>query len=212
MSTATYVNSKNNANKNLLVIRSDFNSVPIKKGSFDYVLGYGVMQHTKDPQASYKQAISFCSREGRCSFDHYIKPSRPSCWHHPKHFWRPLTSRLNPQILLKIIEFYLPKWRPIDTWLKRQGRLGNYFTALIPIPRFNFEGHSDIPQDKKYLDRLAILETFDALSATYDTPWTMKEMEEFARLLPVDQWSARLGGTGILLNTRGNTLELHSRL
>lgn len=205
LSNAIYVNQRNNYSDRLLLIKEDLSQLPLKSHSFDFVLCYGVIQHTPQPENSYKAVVNYANADGSCAFDHYSTSKLPSPWNFPKYAWRPLTTKMEPKKLLKIIETYIPKYFPVDTFVKSIPRVGNYIAGCIPIPCWNYSGVEDFPQDRDALIRWAILDTFDALGAKYDTPWSLRRLHKFASTLPVKSYHAGIGGNGLLLNTYGNT-------
>lgn len=203
-SSAIYANYKYHKSDNLLLIKQRLENLPLNHGTFDFVFCYGVIQHTPSPKRSYMECIRFVKQDGMCAFDHYQKKILPSPFYHPKYFWRPITTRLNPKILLKIIEFYIPLYLPIDTFI-RNIPFGKYLAGMIPVPCWNYSGSMDVSQSMLSLTEWAIMDTFDALGAKYDFPWSLRQLGAFARTLPVKSFHLGVGGNGVLLNTYGRT-------
>lgn len=204
ISNAVFANHSNNACDNLLLIRSSIDSLPLNKGSFDFVLCYGVVQHTPSPELSYLTSISYVKEDGMCAFDHYQKFWRPRPWYFPKYLWRPLTTRISPTLLLRILEIYIPVYFPIDTFIKRIPRVGSFIAGILPFPCWNYSNSSDIDQSYDNLIKWAIVDTYDALGARYDQPWSLSQLAKLAQKLPVKAYHIGIGGNGILLNTYGN--------
>lgn len=204
-SDAIFANQAKNKHPNLLLIKERLELAPIKPLAFDYVLCYGVIQHTPNPEQSYKECLKYVKPDGMCSFDHYEKICYPAPWYFPKYFWRPITTRLKPEFLLKIISTYIPYYFPIDTFIKSLPLMGFTISGLIPIPCWNYTGTKDVNQSRESLIEWAIMDTFDALGAKYDIPWSLNRLRRFAKKLPVKSFHVGLGGNGIILNTYGNT-------
>ena len=204
MSNATFANYKSNNCDRLLIIKESLYNLPLEKFKFDFVLCYGVVQHTPDVKKTYKTCISFAKENGSCSFDHYEKLILPNPFYHPKYLWRPLTKNMDPNILLRFIQIYVPFYFPIDTFIKRIPKIGSYIAGSIPIPCWNYTGSDDINQNKQNLIEWAIMDTFDALGARYDKPWSLAKLNKFAKTLPVKGFHSGIGGNGIILNTFGN--------
>lgn len=204
ISDAVYANYKNNKNERLLLIKENLYNLPLRSHSFEYVLCYGVVQHTPDIEMTYKVCTNYANENGMCSFDHYKKHFIPNPFHHPKYFWRPITKHLPPKVLLKIIEFYIPFYLPFDSIIKKIPKIGNIIAGSIPIPCWNYINAKKINQDKNNLIEWAILDTFDALGAKYDKPWDLRKLNRLAKNLPVKGFHIGIGGNGILLNTFGN--------
>jgi SAM-dependent methyltransferase len=71
-SSAVDANYRNNVGKgDLLVFQGDVYDLPLKSGLFDFVLCYGVLQHTPDSTKAYKCIFEKLKSGGRISVDHY---------------------------------------------------------------------------------------------------------------------------------------------
>ena len=92
MSNAIFVNSSNNKSENIIFIKSSIENLNFLNKLFDYVLCYGVAQHTPDLFKTYKACYDFGKRGGKISIDHYVKTKFPTT----KSIWRPLTKRIKP--------------------------------------------------------------------------------------------------------------------
>lgn len=201
-SDAIYVNFQNHKKhkniENTFFIKNSVENDIFNKNSFDYIFCYGVIQHTKDPFKTLDYLIDKLNYKGKLSVDFYRKWLIPICWNHPKYLWRPVTTRMNKEKLMKIIEFYIPIYLPIDTLIKKIfGKLGLVICGLIPIPCWNY--YSMIDDKKKNLE-LAILDTFDALSAKYDYPFTKKQINSYMKKYNNCQFELKYGSNGIVLN------------
>ena len=204
LSDACYVNFKNNENANLLLLKESLHELPFGAGWFDYVLCYGVVQHTPDPLATYRVCVdNLKAGRGRVSTDQYLKRFLPpSPFRLPKYVWRPVTSRMEPSLLLALVSRYVPVYMGLDSVLVRYlpRRLSNLIRGCIPIPCWNYTGIPGVPQDKETLVEWAIMDTFDALGARYDIPVTLSELRKLSKALPLDDIQVRLGGNGVILN------------
>ena len=94
-----------------------------------------------------------------------------------KTLWRPLTTRLPRDRLRRIVEWYVPRWLPVDTRLARVPKLGRFLTAVVPC--WNYTGL--YPLDADELVAWAVLDTFDALSPRYDEPQTLETVQAWVR-------------------------------
>jgi hypothetical protein len=166
---------------------------------FDYVFCYGVIQHTKDPKKVLDILIYNTKVGGKISIDFYKKRYLPNCWSTPKYFWRPLSTRININILYKIISWYIPYYLPFDTLLKKTfGKLGFVLTGFIPIPCWNY---FFLDLDKKTKVEWAILDTFDALSPKYDKSFTNKDIEVMLKDIKARiKYKIFNGSNGLVLN------------
>ncbi len=174
---------------NVTLLQCDIFDMPFRKGAFDYVFCHGVLQHTPDPKGAFMALASMVKPGGRLSIDVYRKDGLIRPWK-SKYIWRPLTTRMKPEALLAFLEWFIPKWLPIDTAIKRIPKLGSYLGSVIPCWNY-FQ--TDLSPDQKRA--WAIMDTFDALAPAYDLP---------ARLEDVQAWFAELGWKDIEVKPGGN--------
>ncbi len=176
----------------LVVVQADLFALPFPPASFDRVFCYGVLQHTPDPRQAFLRLVEQVRPGGLVAADVYRVAPFVDRWS-AKTLWRPLTRRLPRETLQRIIEWYVPRWLPLDTRLAHVPKIGRFLTAVVPC--WNYSGIFDL--DPEQLVAWAILDTFDALSPRYDKPQTLQAVEEWGRELVV-----RYGGNGILINGR----------
>ena len=110
---------------NLILLQCDIFAMPFRSGAFDYVFCHGVLQHTPDPKGAFMALAQRVRPGGRISVDVYRKDGLIRPWK-SKYLWRPITTRMRPETLLRFLEWFIPKWLPIDTAIKRIPRLGTY--------------------------------------------------------------------------------------
>jgi 2-polyprenyl-3-methyl-5-hydroxy-6-metoxy-1,4-benzoquinol methylase len=185
----------NGPNDNLCVLQADLFQIPCRTESFDRVFCYGVLQHTPNPQDAFNSLIPFLRRGGKLSVDCYIKQPLFTRWT-SKYLWRPFTTRIRPELLLKLVEWYIPKWLPIDTKLARIPRFGKRLVGLIPC--WNYTGI--LPLDPKQITQWAVLDTFDALASKYDKPQTLDEIANWFRQADLSDVQVKFGANGIVGN------------
>lgn len=190
----------NGPHERLTVFQADLNDLPFEPGQFDRVYCFGVLQHTPDPRASFLSLVPHLRPGGDLACDVYAHPGWPSRWS-SKYLWRWLTTRIPRRTLARIVEWYVPKWLPIDTRLSRVPKLGAAVTSVVPC--WNYTGIFDLDRDQ--LRAWAVLDTFDALSPRYDVPQTIASVEEWTRAAGLVDVSVRPGGNGILVNGRRPT-------
>ena len=189
-SAAIDISRENNRQyPNVAFAQCDIFDMPFRESAFDFVFCHGVIQHTPDPEAAFHHLVRMLAPGGRISIDVYRKDGLIRPWK-SKYLWRWLTTRLRSQTLLRALEWYIPKWLPIDTAIKRVPRLGSYAGAIIPC--WNYD-RTDLSQEQKV--QWAIMDTFDALAPTYDIP---------ARLEDVERWFADAGLADIDIHPGGN--------
>ncbi len=197
-SSAVDANFKNNGeNKNLFLFQGDLFDLPLEKNSFDYILCYGVLQHTPEPVDAFRSVVQFCKSNGSVSVDFYQNFFIPTAWTTPKYLWRPLTTRLPPELLLKIVKAYVPWYLPFDSLLRRAGRVGTVVLGCIPVPCWN---HVNLGLSDQQRVEWAVMDTFDALGAQFDRPFLKSEVERLASEVQSTKSDVFYGSQGIVCN------------
>ena len=184
---------------NVIFLQCDILDMPFRVGAFDYVFCHGVLQHTPDPKAAFMALARVVRPGGRISIDVYRKDALIRPWK-SKYLWRPLTTRMRPERLLAFLEWFIPKWLPIDTAIKKIPRLGNYLGAFIPCWNYYF---TNLPPEQKRA--WAIMDTFDALAPVYDNPVRLEEVRAWFAELGWPDVEVRPGGNGVVGNGRAPT-------
>lgn len=181
---------------NLTLMQCDIFEMPFRPGTFDYVFCHGVLQHTPDPKAAFMALARLVAPGGRLSIDVYRKDGLIRPWK-SKYLWRPLTTRMKPETLLRFLEWFIPKWLPIDTAIKRIPRVGNYLGSVIPCWNYYL---TDLSADQKVA--WAIMDTFDALAPAYDIPARLEDVRAWLSELGWPNVEVRPGGNGVVGNGR----------
>jgi 2-polyprenyl-3-methyl-5-hydroxy-6-metoxy-1,4-benzoquinol methylase len=181
------------AHERLLLAQADLAAAPFREASFDRVLCLGVLQHTPNPRAAFLRLVPFVRPGGEIVVDVYVKRRRPNRWS-SKYWVRPLTRRLRPALLRRAVEWYVPRWLPLDTRLERVPRVGPLLVSVVPCWNYT----NVLPLDPAELEAWAVLDTFDALSARYDAPQTLGSVREWFEAAGLEDVEVRLGGNGIV--------------
>jgi SAM-dependent methyltransferase len=180
--------------ENVIFLQADILDLPFRSGSFDRVFCHGVLQHTADPARAFRALRAALRPGGSLSVDIYHKDGRIRPWK-SKYLWRPLTTRMRPERLLTVLEWFVPRWLPFDTWVKRIPYLGVYLGSVVPC--WNYQ-HTPLSAEQKRL--WAIMDTFDALSPRFDKPATRGVLEGWFRDGGFAGYEVREGGNGLLGN------------
>jgi SAM-dependent methyltransferase len=178
----------------LHLAQADLFDLPFDPGAFDRVLCFGVIQHTPDPRRAF---LTACSFGGELAADVYRTQPYVDRWS-AKALWRPITRRMQRERLRRVVEWYVPRWLPVDTRLARVPKLGRFLTAAVPC--WNYTGL--LPLDEEELRTWAVLDTFDALSPRYDEPQTLETVQAWVREAGLEDADVRYGGNGILVTGR----------
>lgn len=189
-SSAVDANNRNNGhNKNLTLFQGDIFNIPLQLASFDKVFCLGVLQHTPDPTAAFASLARYVRPGGVLAIDVYRRDL--VAWIQWKYLLRPLTRRMNKQLLYKLIEKTVPLLIPVARVLRKvAGRAG---ARLVPIVEY---GHLGLSSNLN--KQWAILDTFDMYSPAHDHPQTLacvKGWFEQAGFIEID---VRRGPNGVV--------------
>lgn len=179
---------------NVAFAQADILDMPFSEGSFDRVFCHGVIQHTPNPAEAFRALSRVLRPGGKLSFDIYHRDGR-ICPEKSKYIWRPITSRMDPNRLLVFLEWFIPKWLPFDTMIKRIPILGRYLGAVVPC--WNYFRTDLSSTDKK---RWAVMDTFDALAPAYDLPANRHEVVGWFKTAGYTDFEVHEGGNGLVGN------------
>jgi SAM-dependent methyltransferase len=154
------------ATGSISVIQADFYALPFGRGVFPFVYCLGVLQHTPDPRKAIAAIAEVVGPGGRLCVDVYEKSWKT--WLHPKFWLRPVTTRMDQARLFQLLVRTVPHLRRLSSQLGRVPMMGRALRRLVPVA--NYEGV--YPLNDTQLDEWALLDTFDWLSPTYDSPQT----------------------------------------
>jgi hypothetical protein len=96
-------------------------------------------------------------------------------WLHPEYWLRPVTTRMDQARLFQLLVRAVPHLRRLSSQLGRVPVMGRALRRLVPVA--NYEGV--YPLDASQLDEWALLDTFDWLSPTYDSPQTANALRRW---------------------------------
>ena len=169
-------NQLNGGHDNLLLVQGDVRALPFRRQGFDKVFCFGMIQHTPDPEGSFRALPPCVKPGGELVVDVYYKnrlgrlfsftPAPPT-----KYWVRPFTTRIEPARLYKLIERYIDTFWPLANLLRRIPRIGRNLNWMLLIA-----DHSDRGLPEKIVREWACLNTFDMLAPKYDLPQTLSEV------------------------------------
>ena len=155
---------------NAHVIQADITHLPLKAALVQDLYSIGVLQHTPDPLLSVRTLVAFLPPGARFALTIYGR--RPWTKLNTKYLIRPLTKRIRPGRLLKIIEKAVP---PVFTIAERLASLplvGRLFRFLLPVAVYP----EQVKLDRRTRRHQSVLDTFDMLSPQHDHPVTVAEV------------------------------------
>ena len=149
----------------------------LRPKSFDIVFCHRVLQHTPDPEKVLNHILQFV-KPGGGVFVHSYSDSKFQTrrW---KYWLLPLTNKLPPEWLYRLIELYAWPAFYLTNLLdkfKFGQRLNRIFIPFLNYrPAKKFASKSD-----RFIVEYGIHDTFDALSPKYDKPISPVRMKEIA--------------------------------
>lgn len=174
-SCAVEANYASNGDRdNVLIVQAELYKMPFRESSFDKVFCFGVLQHTPDVRKSFLTLPHYLKSGGGIALDVYRKSSGIRGFLKTKYYVRPITKRMNPNTLYRILTHYIKAMWPICRLLNKlpYGRMIN--RALLIV---DYRGRFDLKEGM--LKEWALLDTFDALSPAYDEPQTLETVKEW---------------------------------
>jgi 2-polyprenyl-3-methyl-5-hydroxy-6-metoxy-1,4-benzoquinol methylase len=168
----------------LHLAQASITALPFAPEIFDLVFCFGVLQHTPSPRASFDLLVPFVKQGGRLAVDIYgCHPKQLSHW---KYAVRPITKRMAPDRLHRIIQRAAPILVPISRQVRKLPKLGKALSRFVPI-QVNDGFMGKVPPEEEV--RWATLETLDALTPAYDRPrprWALRAWFEGAGMVGIE--------------------------
>jgi 2-polyprenyl-3-methyl-5-hydroxy-6-metoxy-1,4-benzoquinol methylase len=157
--------------------QASIDDLPLRRQFFDIVFCHRVLQHTPRPSRTLAHILQFVKPDGAVFVHSYSSSLRQRLrW---KYALLPLTNKLGPQTLYRIIRAYA---KPVFHLTKVTGRsrLGRRLNWIF-VPLLNYR-HADKFREMtdQSLLEYAIHDTFDALSPKFDKPMSVSAMESIA--------------------------------
>lgn len=184
--------ASNGTRPNVLIIQADLYKMPFKENSFDKLFCFGVLQHTPDVRKSFFALPPYVKSGGDIAVDVYPKFSFIRQILKTKYWVRPLTKRIDPEFLYKILRRYVSFMWPISKFINKLpfGKSLNW--ALLVG---DYGGIYDLDDD--VLKEWAILDTFDMLSPAHDHPQSIKTMKKWFKENNLTNVDVHYGFNGI---------------
>ena len=185
---------------NVHLVQASIYELPFKSEAFDGCYSIGVIQHTPDPSKAVETLPGLLKKGGKIALTIYER--KPWTIFNAKYLVRPLTKRINKQVLLFLIKILMPGFYPITSVLFRIPILGRLFSFVIPIA--DYPRTQRLSMKQRY--RCVILDTFDMLSPKFDQPQTRLEVEEALRKTGIVK-IRRLDTAGLNLVGEKNSID-----
>jgi 2-polyprenyl-3-methyl-5-hydroxy-6-metoxy-1,4-benzoquinol methylase len=191
-------NAANNArHPNLHFAQADLFAPPFAPGSFDRVLCVGVLQHTPDPARAFAGLAALLKPGGHLAIDVYRLGWR--CLLTPKYALRPLTRRLAPERLHRLVRAHVAWVHPLTGALHRVvGGRARHLTWMLGVADYR----GLYPMDAATARELAELDTFDMLAPAHDHPQTVRAVRRWAERAGLERVEVEGAGGLVLLRAR----------
>jgi SAM-dependent methyltransferase len=194
LSNAVDANAANNAQKpNLNLFQASIYDIPVREGTFDKVLCLGVLQHTPDPERSFRTLVRFLKPGGEIAVDIYARNLQSLL--HWKYILRPITTRMRKDHLFRLVEIAVSALLPMAIFMRTFA--GRWGARLFPILQYS---HWGLPYE---LNReWAILDTFDMYSPTHDHPRTLAQVRRWFESAGLENIVVTYGPNGVIARGR----------
>jgi SAM-dependent methyltransferase len=176
-SNAIEAAARNNGKfENVHFLQGDLRRLPLKPAIADRLFCFGVLQHTPDPDASFRALVPFVKKGGHLAVDVYRRSWR--CLLYGRYFLRPVTKRIPPRRLFPLVRAYVNTLYPTIGVLHRAiGPKALVLSSVLGLA--DYRTVWDLPEER--LEELALLDTFDALAPAHDHPRSVAQVEEWFR-------------------------------
>lgn len=157
----------------LHVVQGNIYALPFAHQSFDFVYSLGVLQHTPEVGSAFFALPPMLKSRGKICVDYYEQSFRS--YFLPKYWLRPLTKRMHPERLFRIVEMLLPVLLPLSDAVSSIPGIGMKLKRLVPVANYN----NELPLSEEQIREWALLDTFDWLSPAYDNPQTYETVKKW---------------------------------
>lgn len=178
---------------NVLIIQADLYRMPVRPYSFDKVYCFGVLQHTPDVERAFTSLTRYLKPGGELVVDVYAKGV---WWKHllTTRYWvRPISRLIPPRRLYGLVRHYIRVMWPITRLIRRLPKGRAICWQLLVADYRGQLGLSD-----SQLKEWAVLDTFDILSARYDSPQRIDTVRRWFTQAALTQVRVDFGFNGIV--------------
>jgi len=162
---------------NVQFAQADITNLPLQRKAFDIVFCHRVLQHTPRPAETLEAILSRVKDDGAIFVHSYAQRFiQMFRW---KYFLRPVATRLDPESLYNLIQWYSRPAFKLTTLLNRN--VLTRYIGWVCIPFLNYR-HQQAFKDKsdEFLLEFGIHDTFDALSPKFDHPLAAFQIKNIA--------------------------------
>lgn len=197
-SYAVDANYGNNGSKpNVLIIQASVYEMPLRENFFDKIYCFGVIQHTPEPEKTFKLLPRYLKPGGRLAADVYklgssVRGLIGRCV--PSKYWvRPFTKNMPAEKLYARCEAYIHFMWPLARVFSKIPKIGRWLNWRLVIA--DYRGVYDLSEEM--LKEWAVLDTFDMLSPAYDYPQTIETFTRWFQEAGLKEIEVHYGYNGI---------------
>ena len=175
-------------------MQANIYEMPFERGFFDKVFCFGVLQHTPDPQASFKALVEMMRPGAKLATDIYLK-TFVRYYLNTRYWVRPFTRNMDSQKLYKLCERWINLMWPLARIFRHIPKIGDAINWRLLVA----DPYPEMPDaDDATLKEWALLDTFDMLSPTYDIPASPKTFQRWHEEMGLEGIDVRLGPNGVV--------------
>lgn len=183
--------ASNGARDNVLIVQADVYAMPFRKGYFDKVFCFGMLQHTPDVREAFLALPPMLKSGGVLVVDVYKKTFFRTHLA-SKYYARRLTRNIEPTRLYRLTRRWIDFIWPISRLISKIPRIGPTINWRLLVPDY-----SRLGLQGSMLKRWAYLDAFDMLSPRYDSPQTLKTLSSWFEEAGMTAIDVRYGYNGI---------------
>jgi SAM-dependent methyltransferase len=197
-SEAIDANFRNNGHlANVHFLQADICKPPFAPGTFDKIFCFGVLQHTPDPERSFRSLVGLTRPGGELVSDVYRKSWKTLFW--GQYYLRVLTRRIPPTKLFPIVEKY---FRVVHAATGLLLPLSSHFSKMVSLLLGTADYRGLYPISAEQMEEWCLLDTFDKLSPQFDQPQTLQAVRRWCVDAAVSSYDVRPGYNGIEVRLR----------
>lgn len=186
--------ASNGKHENLLLLQANIYEMPFEPASFDKVFCFGVLQHTPDPEASFKSLVRMIKPGGKIATDVYLK-SLMRFYLNTRYWVRPFTRQVAPKRLYQWCKTYINMMWPLARVIRKIPVIGEALNWRLLIADYAVQ----MPDaDDATLKEWALLDTFDMLSPAFDIPQTPTTYQRWHETALLENIWVRRGPNGLV--------------
>jgi SAM-dependent methyltransferase len=185
----------NGSRNNVLIVQADVFAMPLRRGSFDRIFCFGMLQHTPSPARAFAALPQFLKPGGYLCADIY-KVSLFRTLLQTKYWVRPITRRMRPEKLYARVRRWVDFMWPAASLIRKLPK-GYAINWRLLVADYSFLGLQG-----RILKEWAYLDTFDMLAPRYDRPTTLGRFHSWALAAGLEAVDAEYTPHGVVLRAR----------